>query len=50
MLKYANSTWYASQVIDFNPKKDERGVVKNEEVNMIDFRSRDAKIIVYTLI
>jgi hypothetical protein len=46
MLNYAQETWYASQHIEFNPKSDQKGVKTNEEVNMIDFRCRDSRIIV----
>lgn len=57
MANYANSTWYASQAIEFfnEAKASERGVaalIRNEETQMIEFRSRDAKIITlqYTVV
>lgn len=51
MENYAKKTWYSSQLIEFNGGASvQRGnqtiSAKNEEFNMIDFRSDDYKIIV----
>ena len=51
MENYAKSSWNASQLIECDkydlvedPKSNDK--FKREELNMIEFRSKDAKIIV----